>query len=226
MIATPSPIRHHPHARRPCRLQEGPSRTRAVSITPSPLSISMAWGHDSSECRVWQRGGGGGRLSLLRVGGPLTGAGRGASTWSGCSVRIRLWPCLPRDCHRLLSILPTRGASVECPANWCSSLDPTSAGHFSCPGSTGLGVHAGQGPLPPRAAIVAGPIWPHGPGGGGGNSSKYLQFCTEPFVLGISWRVCVWMCTAVGTEGHSSRCGGMQQHCRHLRSLAGLFTGR
>ena len=86
---------------------------------------------------------------------------RRASIWSGCSVRIRLWPCLPRDCHRLLSILPTRGASVECPANWRSSLDPTSAGHFSCPGSTGLGVHAGQGSLPPRAAVVAGPIWPH-----------------------------------------------------------------
>ena len=84
----------------------------------------------------------------------------GASTWSGCSVRIWLWPRLPCDCHRLLSILPTRGASVECPANWCSSLDPTSAGHFSCPGSTGLG-HAGQGSLPPRAAIVAGVIWPH-----------------------------------------------------------------
>ena len=85
----------------------------------------------------------------------------GASMWSGCSVRIRLWPRLPRNCHRLLSILPTRGASVECPANWCSSLDPTSAGHFSCPGFSGLGVHAGQGSLPPRAAIVAGPIWPH-----------------------------------------------------------------
>ena len=59
---------------------------------------------------------------------------RGASIWSGCSVRIRLWPRLPRDCHRLLSILPSRGASVECPANWCSSLDPTSAGHVSTGG--------------------------------------------------------------------------------------------
>ena len=24
-----------------------------------------------------------------------------ASIWSGCSVRIRLWPCLPHGCHRL-----------------------------------------------------------------------------------------------------------------------------
>ena len=78
--------------------------------------------------------------------------GGGASIWSGRSVRIRLWPRLPRDCHRLLSIWPTRGASVECPANWCSSLDPTSAGHVSRPASSGLGVHAGQGSLPPRAA--------------------------------------------------------------------------
>ena len=84
-----------------------------------------------------------------------------ASIWSGCSVRIRLWPRLPRACHRLLSTLPTRGTSVECPPNWCSSLDPTSAGRIGCPGSTGLGVHAGQGSPPPRVAIVAGPIWPH-----------------------------------------------------------------
>ena len=44
-------------------------------------------------------------------------SGRWTSIRSGCSVRIRLWPRLPRDCHRLLSILPTRGASVECPVN-------------------------------------------------------------------------------------------------------------
>ena len=31
----------------------------------------------------------------LERGGP----GRGASIWSGCSVRIRLWPRLPRDCR-------------------------------------------------------------------------------------------------------------------------------
>ena len=99
-----------------------------------------------------------------------TGADQRAKTVraSCCSVRIRLWPRLPRDCHRLLSILPTRGASVECLANWCSSLDPTSAGQVSCPGSTGLGVHAGQGSLPPRAANVAGPIWPHVVGRCGG----------------------------------------------------------
>ena len=62
--------------------------------------------------------------------------------------------------------LVARAFSVR--ANWRSALDPTSAGHFSCPGSTGLGVHAGQGSLPPSAAIVAGPIWPHlvGPCGG------------------------------------------------------------
>ena len=55
-----------------------------------------------------------------------------------------------------------------------SSLDPTSAGHFSCPGSGGLGVHAGQGPLSPRAAIVAGPIWPHLVGRCGGLRLKNL----------------------------------------------------
>ena len=41
----------------------------------------------------------------------------GASIWSGCSVRIRLWSRLPRDFHHLQSIMPTCGASVECPAN-------------------------------------------------------------------------------------------------------------
>ena len=60
-------------------------------------------------------------------------------------------------CHRLLSILPTRGTSVECPANWCSSLDPTSAGHISCPGSTGLGTC--------RSGVTPSPCcyssWPH-----------------------------------------------------------------
>ena len=105
---------------------------------------------------------------------PRLAGQRGASIWSGCNVRIRLWPRLPRDCHRLRSILPTHGASVECPANWCSTMDPTPAGHISCPGSIGLGVHAGQGSLPPRAAIVAGPIWPHLVGRCGGLRLKSL----------------------------------------------------
>ena len=100
------------------------------------------------------------RLSIFAATSGMCTCMLTASIWSGCSVRIWLWSRLPRDCHRLLSILPTRGASVECPANWCSSLDTTSAGRIGCPGSTGLGVHAGQGSLPPRAAIVAGPVWP------------------------------------------------------------------
>ena len=29
------------------------------------------------------------------------------STWSGCSIRIRLWPRPPHGCHRLLSIVPS-----------------------------------------------------------------------------------------------------------------------
>ena len=98
----------------------------------------------------------------------------GASIWSGCSVRIRLWPRLPRDCHRLLSILPTRGASVECPANWCSSPNPTSAGHISCSGSTGLGVHAVSCQL----------------GGGGGLGGAAFRF----------FRLSVWFAIRFGSQ--------------------------
>ena len=154
--------------------------------------------------------------------GSRGGGGGGGSIWSGCSVRIRLWPRLPRDCHRLLSILPTCGASVECPANWCSSLDPTSAGHFSCPGSTGLGVHAGQGSLPPRAATVAGPIWPHLVGHCGGlrlknpvgtGPVKVSAHTTHnisggggfhmPFTGGGAHAVCGGRCPSGGTPGAS-----------------------
>ena len=37
-----------------------------------------------------------------------------ASIWSGCSVRIRLWPRLPHGCHRLRSIRPQLGANTVC----------------------------------------------------------------------------------------------------------------
>ena len=42
----------------------------------------------------------------------LTDSHSGASTWSGCSVRIGLWPRLPHGCHRPLSIMPVSGAST------------------------------------------------------------------------------------------------------------------
>ena len=54
--------------------------------------------------------------------GNSTGLFKGASNgtiqrglkWSGCSVRIRLWLCLPHNFHRLLSILPLFGAASQC----------------------------------------------------------------------------------------------------------------
>ena len=38
----------------------------------------------------------------------------GASIWSSCSVRIGLWPRLPRGCYRVLSFMPMFGAPAEC----------------------------------------------------------------------------------------------------------------
>ena len=35
--------------------------------------------------------------------------------WSGCSVRIRLWPRLHHSCHRLLSIPPVYSAAKFSP---------------------------------------------------------------------------------------------------------------
>ena len=46
---------------------------------------------------------------------------------------------------------------------------PTSAGHISCPGSTGLGVHAGQGSLPVCLGGGGGAN-----GGGGGGKAGFL----------------------------------------------------
>ena len=82
----------------------------------------------------------------------------GASIWSGCSVRIRPWPRLPRDSDRLLSFVPMFGASAERSVSSCSSLDPASTIYTGAPGSTGLCVHTGQGSLPPHVATSAGPI--------------------------------------------------------------------
>ena len=45
--------------------------------------------------------------------------------------------------------MPVSGASTVQQLIICSSLDPVSAGYTSEPGSTGLGVHPGQGSLPP-----------------------------------------------------------------------------
>ena len=84
----------------------------------------------------------------------------GALTWSGCSVRIRLWPRLPCDCHCLLSLVPMYGTSAGRSVSRCSSLDPASTSYTSASGSIGLGVHTGQGSLPPRVAMSAGPIQP------------------------------------------------------------------
>ena len=89
--------------------------------------------------------------------------GAWASTWSGCSAHIRLWPRLPHGCHQLLSILPVSGASTVRQLSICASLGPASAGCTSDPGSTGLGVHLDQGSHPPCVATVP---W----GGGGGLS--------------------------------------------------------
>ena len=85
----------------------------------------------------------------------------GASTWSACSVRIRLWPRLPRNCHWLLSLVPMYGASAGRSVSRCSSLDPASTSYTGASGSIGLGVHTGHGSLPPRVATSGGPIWPH-----------------------------------------------------------------
>ena len=103
--------------------------------------------------QLWARGPwGGGREGVL--GGVLV-----ASTWPGCSVRTRLWTRLPHSCHRPLSDGHCSAAS-----QFISRAPPTA---FPAPprplgpvDSTGLGVHTGQGSLPPCAA-GAGPTRPH-----------------------------------------------------------------
>ena len=80
--------------------------------------------------------------------------------WSGCIVRIRLWPRLPHGCHRLLSIR-RRSALPQC--ELCPEVSPRSCSCYPCCllASTGLCVHPGQWSLPSCAAWTAGPILPH-----------------------------------------------------------------
>ena len=49
-----------------------------------------------------------------------------ASTWSGCSVRIRLWPRPPHGCHHLLSMMPQRGGLNR------SGVDPPLSSSRAC----------------------------------------------------------------------------------------------
>ena len=79
-------------------------------------------------------------LSILKTLHGWVGFQLRASIRSGCRVRIRLWPRLPRDCHRLLSIVPMYGASAERSASWCSSLDPASASYTFSSGRGGGGI--------------------------------------------------------------------------------------
>ena len=94
---------------------------------------------------------------------PLGRGGGLASTWSGCSVRIRLWPRLPHGCHRFLPIMPVSGASTVRQLIICSSLDPASAGQGSGRGDWGKGglgggVGGGSGLL--RPVTLATNCWP------------------------------------------------------------------
>ena len=84
----------------------------------------------------------------------------GASTWSGCSVRIRLWPRLPHGCHCLLSFMPVCGASTVRQLIKSSSLDPILAIRALLQGGGGAGGSARQ---------------PPGPGGGGVPQHTYLK---------------------------------------------------
>ena len=94
------------------------------------------------------------------VAGRRLGALEGASIWSGCSVRIRLWPRLPRDCHRLLSIVPMSGASAERLASCCSSLDPASASYTGASALEGGGGYLPPSNVPAHRSIHSFPILP------------------------------------------------------------------
>ena len=65
--------------------------------------------------------GGGGR------GGSACAKGGFGLQWSGCSVRIRLWPRLAQGCRRPLSIVPMYGASTVRFVITNSTLVPASA---------------------------------------------------------------------------------------------------
>ena len=89
------------------------------------------------------------------------GAAGGASKWSGCSVRITLWPRLPHGGHRLLSIKPQCGASTVrlVSIGQPSSLRPLPLQALRT--LQGVCVHPGPWSLPSGAARIAGPIRPH-----------------------------------------------------------------
>ena len=60
---------------------------------------------------------------------PWAGTGLKGLKWSGCIVRIRLWPRLPHGCHRLLSIR-RRSALSQC--ELCPEVSPRSCSRYPC----------------------------------------------------------------------------------------------
>ena len=141
--------RHTQHAAGACR----GGRPRRPQLTPAQAVLSTrSRAKKKGEERTLLRGGGRMQSSPERGGGSGTQKSKTlctknspnqyfllenfivshceirseASIWAGRSVHIRLWLRLPRNCHRLLSIVPMYGASAERSAS-CSSLDPASA---------------------------------------------------------------------------------------------------
>ena len=142
---------------RSCRWAMRFSTAAFCRSTARSVTLVMAWSANCANLCLAQN-----ILQALQCGGLEEGAPElclgGASTWSGCRVRTKLWLRLPHGCHRLLSIMPASGAFTVQQLVRCSPLAPASAGSTSVLGSTGLGVHPGQGSLPPRVAMLRAPF--------------------------------------------------------------------
>ena len=129
--------------------------------------------------------------------------------WSGCNVRIRLWPRLPHGCHRLLSIMPMYGASAVRFVITSSTLVPASADCTGAAGSTGLlatGCILVRGHSLPVLQLLLAPFgntrlgldgapFPTG-GGGGGKKIQRKEGSTAgmPQECWWNWRRCLAYC--------------------------------